>query len=797
MNKTLSNPYYLFSFQHIASKERVSFIPEVITTNCRYDKFRFREGGNTNFSVTPPEVYFPYQGQYYYSVYEQLSPTNTNIALAYNKLESGRAVVIVGNDEQTCFFEPYISDDENFAQVIYVSEEEQICISGDTTPGCFSGMTGSCPTFVTKASPPNFYYKSGNTLEFLFDMNSCAPAGVAMTNNKLYMVDACSDYYEYDYTITSGGCFNPTLARIWSVWDAPQYSATPNATYSMAIYDNNNLIIGANESYTLQTGSTLYLYNLTTSAATPWLQIFDSSRVHSVLYNTATTQTFLSWSDVNTGQAYYELYSGSTNPIRTSRITGTTISGEELYFSGNTPIGVNIAGLQWSLDFTGGTVDLIVDSNGLPVNYVNIINNETPYITGIVQPVDCYDFQICPSGFTTQYINGGIEGSGRIIRARLWSDSGYTIAANAECRYPAIFSYSGDMGTVMTNVPEDFPAGAHTDTYNAAPFLQPGEVVTGFTINSIYAECPCVELVLPIPAPVPTPSPTPTNTNTPSVTPTNTVTPTHTQTSTPTPSITPSPTPPSDSDANAYLSAVVAAGGTGITPTVSAATTNMFISLKNAGIYAKLDALYPFLGGVAASAKFNAKNPIDTNAAFRLTFGGGVTFSQAKGFIGNGINSYGETHWIQNAQTTTGNTSIGLFVSQTGTTGFDIGVNSAGQWLALDTSRTSFMRGAIETGLVNFTGQTPSEARNFNAISRANNSTVLFVARGGGVQSFSSTGTATLQTSSLYVGSANVFGTFTNRSLGTAFIGDGLTSGELGDLRDIITTFNTTLGRNI
>jgi len=41
------------------------------------------------------------------------------------------------------------------------------------------------------------------------------------------------------------------------------------------------------------------------------------------------------------------------------------------------------------------------------------------------------------------------------------------------------------------------------------------------------------------------------------------------------------------------------------------------------------------------------------------------------------------------------------------------------------------------------------------------------------------------------------FGGYTNRGLGTAFVGDGLTTSELACLRDAITTFNTTLGRNI
>ena len=139
MNKTLPNPYYLFSFQHIASKERTSFYPQVITSNVRYDKFRFVEASTTNLSVVPPQVNFEYLGQYYYSIYENITSGSTDISLAYNKLESGRAWVIVGDDNtQECFFEPYISNDEDFSQVIYVSEEEEACqqpiITPSTTP---------------------------------------------------------------------------------------------------------------------------------------------------------------------------------------------------------------------------------------------------------------------------------------------------------------------------------------------------------------------------------------------------------------------------------------------------------------------------------------------------------------------------------------------------------------------------------------------------------------------------------------------------------------------------------------
>ncbi len=160
MNKTLPNPYYLFSFQHIASKERVSFYPQVITSNIRYDKFRFVEAPSTNLSLTPPQVFFEYIGQYYYAIYENITSGSTDINLAYNKLESGRAWVIVGDDNtQECFFEPYISNDEDFAQVIYVSEQEEACIYPSPTPS----PTPTSTQVLTPTQTPTFTSTPTNT----------------------------------------------------------------------------------------------------------------------------------------------------------------------------------------------------------------------------------------------------------------------------------------------------------------------------------------------------------------------------------------------------------------------------------------------------------------------------------------------------------------------------------------------------------------------------------------------------------------------------------------------------------
>lgn len=258
MNKTLPNPYYLFSFQHIASKERISFYPQVITSNVRYDKFRFVEAQTTNLSTTPPQVFFEYLGQYYYSIYENITSGSTNIALAYNKLESGRAWVIVGDDNpQECFFEPYISNDEDFAQVIYVSEEEQEC----------------------------------------------------------------------------------------------------------------------------------------------------------------------------------------QQPLPSPTLTST-----------NTP---------------------------------------TPTMTSTPTPTPT-----CPA-ITTQYVRGEILPNGVVIRGSLWNDSGFTSSATAICQYDALFSFTGNMGTIVVNQVENFLTGEHNDVYNASSQLQAGETLVSVVINSVVPQCPCISIILP------------------------------------------------------------------------------------------------------------------------------------------------------------------------------------------------------------------------------------------------------------------------------------------------------------
>lgn len=69
--------------------------------------------------------------------------------------------------------------------------------------------------------------------------------------------------------------------------------------------------------------------------------------------------------------------------------------------------------------------------------------------------------------------------------------------------------------------------------------------------------------------------------------------------------------------------------------------------LKQYGVWSKIKALYPFVGGSATSHKWNLKDPRDLDAAYRLSFAGGWTHS-ATGALPNGTTAYANTFFSTN-----------------------------------------------------------------------------------------------------------------------------------------------------
>jgi hypothetical protein len=244
----------------------------------------------------------------------------------------------------------------------------------------------------------------------------------------------------------------------------------------------------------------------------------------------------------------------------------------------------------------------------------------------------------------------------------------------------------------------------------------------------------------------------------------------------------------SDADATSFLAAAAITD----TPTVNAVCT-LTGSLKSAGLWTLMDAIYPFVGGTSASNSFNLKNP----AAYRITWGGSVAFSSS-GITGDGASGYGNTGFNP---ATGGNysltsASIGVF-SQTNNLEGAAVIGIVGP----PNATILFYGGQEKFNGLNSTAYTQSAVmattKGFTAISLIPGPTLTSYQTDGGGGPYTQQ-TATLPNGNLFVLAENSAGTptsFTSKTLSFAFIGGGLTGTQVTALQTAVTTFNTALGR--
>jgi hypothetical protein len=238
----------------------------------------------------------------------------------------------------------------------------------------------------------------------------------------------------------------------------------------------------------------------------------------------------------------------------------------------------------------------------------------------------------------------------------------------------------------------------------------------------------------------------------------------------------------------------------GITdPQIINALNAMDLSLISAGLLpsgtgaGKIKALYPIVGGTAATHKFNFVNPLDTNAAFRLVFFGGWTHS-ANGMTPNGTNAYANTFLFQN---TLGQNSqhLACYVRQNSTSsnaGF--GIFNSETWLLL---RPSVIYGNINDS--DYSTSTNSNAGYFLSTRTASNSRKTY--RNGSTIITSTSSSNANASLSFYIGTLNQAGSpgafYDNNQFAFANYGEGLTDAENTNLYNLVQAFQTALGRQV
>lgn len=247
-----------------------------------------------------------------------------------------------------------------------------------------------------------------------------------------------------------------------------------------------------------------------------------------------------------------------------------------------------------------------------------------------------------------------------------------------------------------------------------------------------------------------------------------------------------------DSDAQAFFTASGLTGTTNLN-----AINQLVLDLKGYGIWTKMKAIYPFIGGTAALHKWNLKDPRDLNAAFRLVFNGGWTHS-ATGALPNGTNGYADT-FLNPIISSTNHLS---FYSRTLAVGIQI---EMGCWDGLGAAMSqirpavNYVSGNPGTTVMNFT--TTTDARGFWLGSRrATNDREVY--RNGVSEAVTTTNdTTALPNFKIYIGARNSANNnvelYSNKECAFASIGDGLTDTEAANFYTAVQAYQTTLSRNV
>lgn len=266
----------------------------------------------------------------------------------------------------------------------------------------------------------------------------------------------------------------------------------------------------------------------------------------------------------------------------------------------------------------------------------------------------------------------------------------------------------------------------------------------------------------------------------------------------------------SDPDAQAFVTAA------NIQDQVQAdAVNNLTIGLKADGLWSKMKAIYPFVGGDAASHKFNLKNPLDTDAAFRLVFSGGWTHS-ATGALPNGTNAFADTFFIPSTNLSLTNAHFSLY-SRTQTASL-VGQNYAGSGIYQNTNsgfNISLRRrfdnktiAQIYTDIRIIDGGVSTDARGYYISTRISNNSFKLFKNSNLLNSNINTETSgILPTLKVFLsgmsgttsggGITPLNETYDNKELAFASIGDGLTDTEAANLYSRVQTYQTALNRQV
>jgi hypothetical protein len=247
----------------------------------------------------------------------------------------------------------------------------------------------------------------------------------------------------------------------------------------------------------------------------------------------------------------------------------------------------------------------------------------------------------------------------------------------------------------------------------------------------------------------------------------------------------------SDADALAFINA---AGITDLTQ--QQAIIALTIDLKGYGLWTKMKAIYPFVGGTATTHKYNLKDPQDTDGAFRINFFGGIVHS-ANGITGNGTNGYFDTNYNDSTQNILNNASAWAYARN------NLAINGDALLSTVDTiNNANLINPRNASDQMGTRMQTTAGSSTSNTDSRG-----LFGLNritGSNYSVWKNLVKTTINEASTSLQNSNILGfwfsfgpVYSLRNMAFMALGNGLTDQEASDFYTAVQAFQTTLGRQV
>lgn len=230
-------------------------------------------------------------------------------------------------------------------------------------------------------------------------------------------------------------------------------------------------------------------------------------------------------------------------------------------------------------------------------------------------------------------------------------------------------------------------------------------------------------------------------------------------------------------------------------PTQKSAINQLVVDLKGYGIWAKMKAIYPFVGGTASTHKWNLKDPRDLDAAFRLVFNGGWTHS-SNGATPNGTNGFADTFLIPNNTLSVNSAHIAKYNRTNDILGVKIDGCYSNPTTSYFQQNYSSANGIIGNGAI--ASYTATDSRGLFITSRTTNS-LIKVIRNTTLLTTNTSSVTAIPLLSFCIGARNDGSKTYYNSYQAAFtsLGDGLNDTEMANLYTAVQAFQTTLGRQV